>query len=76
MPEHAAAPALPLSKQAHRPEPTEPPSAPPSPAEPDTVPNSPTPDPIEPSAPPIGDPPSQPAQTPQAITLNGPGLQL
>ncbi|CAE6721785.1 hypothetical protein R69927_03016 [Paraburkholderia domus] len=63
MPEYATAPALPLPKHAHRPEPIEPPS--PDPGEPDTTP-SPTPDPIEPAAPPIGDPPPQPTQTPQA----------
>ncbi|WP_082854936.1 hypothetical protein [Paraburkholderia phytofirmans] len=69
MPEYAAAPALPLPKLAHRPEPIEPPSPSPSPdpGEPDTIPGpSPTPDPIEPVAPPIGDPPPQPTQTPQA----------
>ncbi|ABE29610.1 Hypothetical protein Bxe_A3375 [Paraburkholderia xenovorans LB400] len=76
MPQYAAAPELPLPKHAHRPEPIEPPSAPPvappSPGEPDTIP-VPSPDPgpqpiepIEPVAPPIGDPPPQPTQTPQA----------
>ncbi|MGF6634310.1 hypothetical protein OKW39_001461 [Paraburkholderia sp. MM6662-R1] len=65
-----SAPSRPL--HAHRPEPVEPPTAPPiappDPAEPDTIPG-PTPDPIEPVEPvtlPIGDPPPQPTQTPQA----------
>jgi hypothetical protein len=72
MPYSAAVPASPLPLRAHRPEPVEPPTAPPvappDPAEPDTVPG-PTPDPIEPiepMSPPIGDPPPQPTQTPQA----------
>jgi hypothetical protein len=55
MPEYAAAPDLPLPRQAHRPEPIEPPSPPPNPAEPDTIPDpAPQPiEPIEPVAPPI-----------------------
>ena len=47
------------SLKAHRPEPTDPPN----PNEPDTVPD-PTREPVEPSAPPIGDPPQQPNETP------------
>jgi hypothetical protein len=43
----------------HRPEPTDPPN----PSEPDTVPD-PTREPVEPTAPPIGDPPPQPNETP------------
>ncbi|CAH2791021.1 MAG: FIG00463164: hypothetical protein [uncultured Paraburkholderia sp.] len=60
MPQSAAAPAHPLRKHAHRPEPIEPPTAPPTPGESDTVPD-PSPQPIEPV-----DPPPQPTQTPQA----------
>jgi len=45
--------------EAHRPEPTDPPN----PHEPDTVPD-PTREPVEPTAPPIGDPPPQPNETP------------
>ena len=56
MPLHVSVPAL----EAHRPEPTDPPN----PAEPDTVPE-PSHEPIEPTAPPIGDPPQQPNETPQ-----------
>jgi hypothetical protein len=55
MPQHAPTPTL----EAHRPEPTDPPN----PAEPDTVPE-PSHEPIEPVAPPIGDPPAQPNETP------------
>lgn len=75
MPQNAAGPALPPSKHAHRPEPVEPPSPPPMPPpdpdDPDTVPSpSPSPiDPDEPAAPPIGDPPQEPTQTPQARRL-------
>lgn len=64
MPDTTAAPALPLPKHAHRPEPIEPPSAPPipppTPGEPDTVPSPAPPaiEPIEPVGPPIGDPPA------------------
>ncbi|SMG46128.1 hypothetical protein [Paraburkholderia susongensis] len=68
MPQYAAAPAPSFPLHAHRPEPIEPPTTPPDPDEPDTIPG-PTPDPIEPFepvAPPIGDPPPQPVQTPQA----------
>jgi hypothetical protein len=71
-PYHAAVPARFRPLRAHRPEPVEPPTAPPvappNPAEPDTEPG-PTPEPIEPiepMTPPIGDPPAQPTQTPQA----------
>jgi hypothetical protein len=78
MPDYAAAPALPLPKHAHRPEPIEPPSPPPNPAEPDTLPGpAPQPiEPIEPVAPPIGDPPPQPTQTPQAAGRSTPRMQL
>ncbi|MFP3565997.1 hypothetical protein [Paraburkholderia sp. SIMBA_030] len=62
MPQYAAAPALRLTRHAHRPEPIEPPS---TPDEPDPNP-TPTPEPDVPVAPPIGDPPPQPTQTPQA----------
>lgn len=53
------APASPLA--AHRPEPNDPPN----PAEPDTVPQ-PSHEPVEPTAPPIGDPPPQPNETPHS----------
>jgi hypothetical protein len=55
MPLHAPATTL----EAHRPEPTDPPN----PGEPDTVPE-PSHEPVEPTAPPIGDPPAQPNETP------------
>ncbi|MGF6371515.1 hypothetical protein OKW40_004265 [Paraburkholderia sp. RAU6.4a] len=75
LPHYAAVSAPSRRLHAHRPEPVEPPTAPPiappDPAEPDTIPG-PTPDPIEPVepvTPPIGDPPPQPTQTPQATDL-------
>jgi hypothetical protein len=58
MPEHDAVHDI----YAHRPEPT----TPPEPNEPDTIPD-PTREPVEPDTPPIGDPPSQPSQTPHTI---------
>jgi hypothetical protein len=58
MPDYDAVPDL----HAHRPEPTTP-DTPPEPGQPDTVPD-PTREPVEPDTPPIGDPPSQPSQTP------------
>ncbi|WP_375792166.1 hypothetical protein [Paraburkholderia youngii] len=77
MPYYAAVspPSGPL--HAHRPEPVEPPTTPPDPAEPDTIPG-PTPEPIEPVepvTPPIGDPPPQPTQTPQAADRQSRALQ-
>lgn len=61
MPDHDAVPAV-YEIHAHRPEPITP-STPPEPDQPDTVPD-PTREPTDPDTPAIGDPPSQPSQTP------------
>ena len=61
MPDHDAVHAV-HDIHAHRPEPTTP-GTPPEPNQPDTVPD-PTREPTDPDTPAIGDPPSQPSQTP------------